>query len=791
MAFEEYTWERYYEDIFRRQKKYNNNLAVQIGEKDSKTAELQAQLDRVTGSTYWKLLAPVRKLYSGLKGTGKQIPQPDASVDTADEDLSTLYEERKWHFEDYYAGWIAKDDTENNYTSYRNSGMTRIRESGFHIINIEDCKGIKVPFDLEEASKWLLFVSAAGQLATGYADRIGAELAEHPGAVIAYADEDWYYNVSGGIHRIEPNFKPDWSPDTLDSFFYFGNIALIRTDFAVRAHWLGSSDPYANIYDLFLQASDSLGKHITEPGVLHISQVLYHNDGNKYVDTSRFGDADSGRNDCYSLWKSTCTRLKEDLENGRLTWGAEAKYNGIKRRSFDRRQVKAGFIDSQDGITKHILYKTDVEPLVSVLILTRDHPEVLEKLLFSFAERTDYTNLEFVIVDNGSTAEHRTDYENLTDRILSEFPHKYIYEPRDFNFSALCNTAASHAAGDLLLFMNDDIEVVQKDWLRLMAGYAVQPHIGAVGAKLLYADTDLIQHVGITSMEIGPSHKLVIFPDDVQYYYGKNVFQTDVLGVTAACLMISAQKFRQVGGFDESFPVAYNDVELSFRITGAGFVNLQCNGALLYHHESLTRGKDEGDGDKWDRLLNEKKRLYQIHPEFYGYDPYYNCNLIGNESNYLSNCDFGYNKSTRCEVIRQNDERNLAEIPGDEYRISVDFAGLHSKLNLEEPEIIEIRGWLYMPGRDNGLLGCDPVLKNITSGIVYELKSYAMPRQDLEAAFPNERNIGLCGFVGRALKDDLTAGKYRIGIKPKRLKHDLIEWETSKNVIFTANTITV
>ena len=798
MSYEDYTWERYYEDIYHRQKKLNNTLAVELGEITSKTDELNIALNRVTGSSLWKALAPARKIYNRLRGGAPEAisgaaQAPDTgSASATDASASTaeaLYARRLWDYEDYYAQWIRKDATEQKFLNHSESGMARVREAHFHTLYIEDCAGMRAPFDASIRAKWILFTRQNCRLAEGYAERLEEWLDRRPEAKIAYADEDYFYSTSGGIHRIEPNFKPDWSPDTLDSFFYFGNIALIRADIAIRLDWYGSSDPYVNVYDLFLQASDRIGKRADDPAVVHIPQVLCHNPADSYKPSAYlYSD-----NDSYELWSEVTSGLKEDLGAGRLIWGASTRFDEVKHRSFKRRGIKADFISGQFPGERHICYNLPANHKITVLILTKDHPEVLKKLLSSFIERTDYDHedLEFIIVDNGSDPARRAEYAAFIEEKLAGFAHEYIYEPQEFNFSRLCNRAASVASGDALLFMNDDIEIVQKDWLRLMSGYSFLPHVGAVGAKLLYADSDLIQHVGVTSMEIGPSHKLVMFPDDREYYYGKNSLEHDQLGVTAACLLIQTSKFDGAGGFDESFPVAYNDVELCMRLTKSGLVNLQCNGALLYHHESMTRGQDEGDDSKWDRLLNEKDRLYKIHPEFLNHDPYYNPNLVGNHSNYLSNFDYGFNNHGKCEGVRQIDASNLAESPAGNHKISIEIAGLQPKIRLEEPEIIEVRGWSFLSGSDNSLYNVSIILKNETTDTIYRVKTDPVPRFDLESTFPSEINNRLCGFDTRMLKSDLPAGTYRVGIESLTLNEDLTTSKSHGIVIYTDSEFTV
>ena len=145
--------------------------------------------------------------------------------------------------------------------------------------------------------------------------------------------------------------------------------------------------------------------------------------------------------------------------------------------------------------------------------------------------------------------------------------------------------------------MNDDIEIIEESWLDRMVGQALQPHTGAVGARLWYAGSERIQHAGITNLPIGPSHKLITFLDDRDYYYGHNRVSYDMAGVTGACLLVAKDRYEQVGGMDETMAVSYNDVDLCFKLLEAGYYNVLRNDAVLYHHESLSRGLDEQDGE--------------------------------------------------------------------------------------------------------------------------------------------------------------------------------------------------
>lgn len=828
MSYEDYTWLRYYEDLYHRQKKNNNALAVQLGESQAKAEELTISLNRVIGSPFWKVLAPARKIYGRLKGSdasvGTSAPGKGAASDAGSTDAGSVlpdghnavteaqrgYQNRLELLEDYYGQWIKNDrfeqlypdrgdlrspDGESSDDGHTDDGN---KEGGknegcvsFAYTAIEDCVGDNNPLHKFEDAQWLVFTGKNGCIAAGFEKRAAEALAGNDRLLIAYADEDYYYDEpqeDGGTckRRLLPNFKPDWSPDTLDGFFYLGNIFMLERSLADNLKWLGSDNAYANVYDLLLQAAERVGKHYDAEEVMHIPQVLFHNSAAKYAEAAV--KTNSTR---YETWKSVLDALNEDLAVNKLVWGFDEAFNEVKLEALKRRGLKGKFLEGQFPGTQQLCLDVPDRTKVSALILTKDHPEMLMTCIDSFIERTDFDQIEFITVDNGSSEAHKAEYEAYFEKLSADYACKYIYRPMAFNFSAMCNIAAANASGNLYLFMNDDIEIVEKDWLRIMAGYACLPHIGAVGAKLLYAGTDKIQHVGVTSLEIGPSHKLVIFPDDRSHYFGKNVFNADMLGVTAACLLIEADKYRKAGGFNEEFAVAYNDVDFCMKLAEAGFNNLQCNAALLYHYESMTRGLDAEDAGKWDRLLHEKEKLYLIHNGYYKHDPYYNCNLIGNHSLYLSNYDFGYNNHLKNAIVEQLDAGKLAEHKSADYKISVDFAGLQEKENLGEADIICVRGWSFAPGKDNCSVSSRVILKSEDEKYIFSVETDLCPRDDLENVFKNEKNIRLCGFVARMLREDLPEGRYRVGIEPVMLKHDLTDFEPSGEVIFTDTFITI
>ncbi|MBR1629507.1 MAG: glycosyltransferase, partial [Lachnospiraceae bacterium] len=211
---------------------------------------------------------------------------------------------------------------------------------------------------------------------------------------------------------------------------------------------------------------------------------------------------------------------------------------------------------------------------------------------------------------------------------LQGYGAKYVYEPKEFNFSQMCNRGAEETDGDFLLFLNDDIEICGEEWLSRLVGHAQLPHAGAVGCKLYYPGHTEIQHVGVLNLPIGPGHAFHHFTDaDMVLYYGRNLLEYNFSAVTGACLMVDRQKFKEVGGFDESLPVAYNDVELCFKLIDAGYYNILRNDVVMIHHESVSRGYEDVSEEKIQRQMREMERLYELHPDWKGRDPFYNVNL--------------------------------------------------------------------------------------------------------------------------------------------------------------------
>jgi GT2 family glycosyltransferase len=313
--------------------------------------------------------------------------------------------------------------------------------------------------------------------------------------------------------------------------------------------------------------------------------------GAAFVKKSAVVDGDTTFSDSYELYKSLSHR--------------GCGFYHYKALAFKSDRVPAESVESfaSDG------------GKVSIIIPSKDNPKCLRDCIRSVREHStgDY---EIIVTDNGSSAENAEIYKALCD--------KYIYQKREFNFSAMCNMGAEAAEGKYLIFLNDDIVINDARWLEKLTSKAGLENAGAVGAKLLYPSEDRIQHCGVISIANGPVHAFIGARSGEDCYFGRNRLTYNYLAVTAACLCIRRDIFPR---FNEELRVAYNDVELCFRLYKGGYYNMVVNDISIYHYESYSRGNDLADKNKLKRLAAEREKLYKLYPEFKKYDPFYNPEL--------------------------------------------------------------------------------------------------------------------------------------------------------------------
>ncbi|MEY2576131.1 MAG: hypothetical protein QOF80_1618 [Verrucomicrobiota bacterium] len=400
-------------------------------------------------------------------------------------------------------------------------------------------------------------------------------LQDHRDADMIYSDEDKL--TEEGLDS--PILKPDWSPDYFLSCNYICHFTLIRADVLEQVGGFRSEFDGAQDYDLFLRVIERTTR------IDHIPRVLYH------WRRSRASTADNIR------------RKPGSLETGRLALEAHLE-----------RQAARGHV-TVDWRTHAYWIKRDLADAkpISIIIPVRDRVDLLARCLDSITRETTYAPYEIVIVDNDSRTEEARAY-------LSGLKHRVLNYGGPFNYSAINNLAVEQTDNPWLLFLNNDTEVIDGDWLTTMAEHIQRPEVGAVGPRLLYPD-DTVQHGGIVVGVGGiAEHAFRGFPAEAPGVCRQLQVTRNYSAVTGACLLTRRDVFNKVHGFDEErLPVTFNDVDLCLKIRRAGYLVVYTPFARLYHHESGTRRRTVEPmetgvmRERWAAVLDD--------------DPYYNPNL--------------------------------------------------------------------------------------------------------------------------------------------------------------------
>lgn len=521
-----------------------------------------------------------------------------------------------------------------------------------------------------------------------------------------YSDEDKL--SEDGTKRRNPFFKPDWSPDTFMSLMYTCHLAVYRKSLldemgGLRVGLEGSQD-----YDLVLRVMEKTNR------IGHVPKILYH-------------------------WREREESTANDISAKPYIIETTKK---AKLEALERRGVKGHLEYIKDIVMFRVVYEVVGNPKVSIIIPSKDNYDILKQCLTSIRKETKYQNYEIIVVDNGSAEETHAKYTQM----CKELDCKYHYAPMEFNFSKMCNIGAHLADGQFLLFLNDDIRVEGAEWLERMLGHAQQPHTGAVGCKLIYPNTNLIQHVGVVSFMVGPGHAFQRINDDLNCYWGRNKLEYNYSAVTGACLMIDRNKYDQVGGFSEQLPVAYNDIDLCFNLVEAGYYNVVRTDVRLYHYESISRGYDAVSPEKAARQQREMKKMYDRHPEFKGYDPCYNPNLIGNSDNFL----LRLLKVKEIETPERTQQR-LVENGSLQYKVE----------EFTDEAVVKISGWAL--NRKTLRAGALSVVLTGQDKQQYIVKSERLYRPDVRDAF-GKRRLAFAGFEAAFIKQNLPKQHYEVSL---------------------------
>ena len=417
-------------------------------------------------------------------------------------------------------------------------------------------------------------------------------------AKVLYGDED---KIDEQGNRHQPHFKPDWNPDLLLSQNYICHPVVYKTSVLKKIGGFRVGVEGSQDHDLLLRAT--AGLNCDE--VVHLPFILYH-------------------------WRV--------IENSTASNASAKSYTtdaGIKAIKYflDQSGQNASVEKGRYPNTYKVNWALpDEQPLVSLVIPTRDGYDILKQCLESIYDKTSYKNFEIIVVDNQTTCDKTLGLFSEYTSTKTNF--RVLKWDKPFNYSAINNFAVSQAKGEVVGLVNNDIEVINKEWLSEMVSHALRPEIGCVGAKLYYPN-DTIQHAGVIlgiGGVAGHSHKY--FHKSEPGYFTRLHLVQNMSAVTAACLLVRKSVFEEVGGLNEQdLTVAFNDVDFCLKVHTAGYRNLFTPWAELYHHESISRG-EEDTPEKVARFNKESEYMKEKWKKLLCNDTAYNPNLSNTHENF-------------------------------------------------------------------------------------------------------------------------------------------------------------
>lgn len=418
---------------------------------------------------------------------------------------------------------------------------------------------------------------------------VAKKIIENPKVDLIYSDEDKI--DENGVHKI-PHFKPQWCPDNFTSRNYFGHVVVGRTKIfkeigGFRLGYEGSQD-----YDILLRFIEKTNN------IEHIPMVLYH-------------------------WRIHSESAASGEEAKPYAYVAAQK---ALAEHFERIQepAKVDFLPGMRGYS--IRYELKEKSKISIIIPTKDNTDVLKVCIDSIYQKSSYQNFEIILISNNSTDKKLF---NLLNNYQANYPDSFKWFEYNvpFNYSKLMNFGREKSSGEYLLLLNNDTEVITKDWMEAMLEQAQRKTSGAVGVKLLYPD-NTIQHAGVIIGLGGiAGHSFVALHKDEAGYFNYIQSINNYAAVTAACLMIETKKYDAVNGFNEDFEVEYNDVDFCLKLKEKGWHNIYLPHVELYHYESLTRGHPHMNEESYNRHVKEMDKFKKYWQKYIDDDPCYNPNL--------------------------------------------------------------------------------------------------------------------------------------------------------------------
>lgn len=648
--------EKYYQDLYEREKEKNEQLAYRLSASQREVEDLTRKLDKIKGSIFWKLAKPARVVINYCIATKNRILCHGNPKGIAHKLLSK-YREKKAIRIHGTGSFPSVAEREKEETTVFPKDVTFSILVPLYNTPERFLREMIESVTAQTYGKWELCLADGSDDAHDFVGRICQEYRQkdsrikyqklvknegisgntnecykmatgnyialfdhddllHPCVLFAYMqaicekDADYIYcdeaTFKGNSinHMITMHFKPDYAPDNLLANNYICHFSvfsreLLESGELFRSQFDGSQD-----HDMILRLT-AKAKHI-----VHIPRILYY-------------------------WRSHKGSVASSIDA--KTYAIDAAKGAVADHL-----TKLGYRNFEIESTRafatifRIKYELTSRPLVSIIIPNKDHVDDLSRCVESIINLSTYDNYEIVIVENNSeTAEIRTYYEEI-----SRHPRVQVVEYKgDFNYSKINNFGVQYAKGEYLLLLNNDMEVITPDWMEELLMYAMRKDVGVVGAKLYYPDKT-IQHAGIViglgaHRTAGHTHYRI--PEANVGYMGRLCYAQDVTAVTGACMMVSKALYEELGGLDESFTVALNDVDFCLRVREKGFLNIFTPFAELYHYESKSRGSDKKD-ERALRYQQESDRFRVKWADALAKgDPYYNPNFSLDHSDFTVN----------------------------------------------------------------------------------------------------------------------------------------------------------
>lgn len=646
----------YYKDLYEKERSKNADLTEKLVDAEREVADLTYKMDKLRNSMIWKMIYPFRLVWSHTKNLFIRIKRY-GSISNLKRKIASKIIERKA----YKSYGTLSMPTPEEAAKQRETVFSR--DILFSILvplyNTPE-KFLREMIDSVVAQtyeKWELCLADGsdaehayvGQIVASYNDkRIKYEKLDenlgisgntnkcfematgdyiglfdhddiiHPTALYEYMkvicdeDADYIYcdetTFSGNSidHMITLHFKPDFAPDNLRANNYICHFSVFSKELVEKCgtfrHEFDGSQDHDMIFRLTAAA-----RHI-----VHVPKILYY-------------------------WRSHAGSVASDINA--KTYAINAAKGAVSAH-LDACGFSGYKIESSRAFETifRIRYAIEGEPMISILIPNKDHASDLRRCIESITDKSSYDNYEIIVIENNSTTDEIKEYYETLDKHPKV---RVIRYEGDFNYSKINNLGAKEAKGDYILLLNNDTEVITRNWMEELLMYAQRTDVGAVGCMLYYPDYT-IQHAGIVlgmGIHRTAGHSHYRMAKENLGYMGRLCYAQDVSAVTGACLMVKKKLFDEVGGLSEDLAIALNDVDFCLKLRKKGLLNVFTPFAELFHYESASRGTDEPDAassankERYEKECDIFRTRWKA--ELEAGDPYFNPNFSLDHSNYV------------------------------------------------------------------------------------------------------------------------------------------------------------